>query len=42
MADVQNSHRCCKNIDTLTSSMVYSLCSESPNAPTAEVAWFLP
>lgn len=42
MADAQYGHVGCKNIETLTSCMVYSLCSESSNAHTMEVAWYRP
>lgn len=42
MADAQYGHMGCKNIETLTSCVVYSLCPESSNAHTMGGAWPLP
>lgn len=38
MADVQYGHLGCKNMEALSSSTVHSLCSESSNAHSMEVA----
>lgn len=42
MAGFQDGRIGCLNTQMLTSSMVSSHCSESPNAPTSQAAWSFP